>query len=393
MTQQKILNRDFILACTAQFTFSAVYYIYIPTLPIYLSRLGSSKSEIGVLIGIFGVSSLVLRPFVGKALSKIPERNFMMAGALLFAITSLAYLIVPPFWPFLIARVIQGIGLAFFYTASFTLVANISPEGHRGQSLSYFLLAFNIALALAPYFGMLIINQVDFTLLFLVSLGISLCSFFTASKIRKMQGVPLEDPSIRDQPFLSREALPPSIMVFVIMVIWGTLATFFPLYSVSCGVTNPGLFFAAYAIVLILARALGGKILDLYSREKVMWPCLSSFIIAMIILSFSKTLAMFILVSIIWGFANAFAYPALVAFLLDLAGDSRGPAMGTFTAASDLGVGLGTVIMGIIVNLTNYQTMFLCLALLGFINLNYFYFLARKKMKIGIPVHESHSVE
>lgn len=145
--------------------------------------------------------------------------------------------------------------------------------------------------------------------------------------------------------------------------------------------------------MLILTRSLGAKILDLYSKEKVILLCLNSYIIAMIILSFSKTLPMFILVAIIWGLANAFTYPALVAFALDLVGGSRGPAMGTFTAASDLGVSLGAVVMGIILSLTNFPTMFLCLALISFINLSYFYFFARKKMKIGMPIYESSAVK
>jgi MFS family permease len=132
--------------------------------------------------------------------------------------------------------------------------------------------------------------------------------------------------------------------------------------------------------MLILGRALGGKILDLYSREKVIFPCLITYIIAMIILAFSKTLPMFILVGGIWGIGMAFLFPALVAYTLDLAGSSRGPAMGTFTAASDLGVGLGAVIMGIILRFTNYPTMFLCLALTGIINLNYFYFIVDRSM-------------
>jgi len=51
--------------------------------------------------------------------------------------------------------------------------------------------------------------------------------------------------------------------------------------------------------------------------------------------------------------------------------------MGTLTAVSDLGTGLGPVIMGIILRLTNYQMMFLCLALTGAINLGYFYFFMR----------------
>jgi predicted MFS family arabinose efflux permease len=53
--------------------------------------------------------------------------------------------------------------------------------------------------------------------------------------------------------------------------------------------------------------------------------------------------------------------------------------MGIFTAADDLGTGLGPVIMGIILRLTSYPIMFLCLALTGVINLNYFLFFVRKK--------------
>jgi len=75
MTFQKILTRDFILCFLAQFAFTSVFHILIPTLPIYLSRLGSSEVEIGVLIGIFSFSSLLLRPLVGRALIKILEKS------------------------------------------------------------------------------------------------------------------------------------------------------------------------------------------------------------------------------------------------------------------------------------------------------------------------------
>jgi hypothetical protein len=57
----------------------------------------------------------------------------------------------------------------------------------------------------------------------------------------------------------------------------------------------------------------------------------------MAILAFSKTLPMFILVAVIWGIGNAFLVPTLVAYTIDLAGLSRGPAMGTFTALADFG--------------------------------------------------------
>jgi MFS family permease len=376
---QKILTRDFVLAFFAQFAFSFVFSLLIPTLPIYLSRVGSTEVEIGILIGILGFSSLVLRPFVGRALLKIPEKNFMIAGALLFTLTSVAYLLAPPFWPFLIVRILQGIGFAFFSTASYTLVANISPEAHRGQSLSYFYLAFNISAALAPPFGMFLINHFRFTLLFLVCTGLSLCSLFITNQLGKRQGAPLQGSSIEDGFFLSRKALTPSIIGSFSLFMWGALAAFFPLYAINHGVANPGLFFTTIAIVLILSRVLGGKILDLYSKERIILPCLFTYIISMIILAFSKTLPMFILVAVIWGIGHAFLIPALIVYTLDRVDSSPGPAMGTFYAIIDLGWSLGPVIMGIIIYTASYPIMFLCLALTGIINLNYFYFFVRKK--------------
>jgi MFS family permease len=378
-TIRKIITRDFILASFIQFSLSFVFFILVPTLPIYLSKLGSDEVEIGVLIGILAASSLVLRPFAGRALLEIPEKNFLIAGTFLYAVTSAAYIFSPPFWPFLIVRVFHGVGLAFSSTALFTLIANISPEAHRGQSLSYFFLAYNLSSALAPPLGMFLINRFSFTLLFLVCLGLSLCSLFVTSQLGKREITPLEDSTIEDGFYLSRKAFAPSIINFFFFFILGALYAFFPLYSVSHRVANPGIFFSTIAVMLILGRVFGGKILDLYSRERIILPCLIIFIISMVILAFSRTLPMFVLVAVIWGVGNAFFFPSLVAYVLDRVGSSRGPAMGTFTVISDLGTCLGPVIMGIVLHFTNYQIMFLCLALIGIINLNYFCFFVRKK--------------
>jgi len=376
---QKILTRDFVLCFLAQIAFTFVFNILIPTLPIYLSRLGSTEVEIGILIGIFTVSAFLLRPFIGRALLKTPEKNFMIIGALLYIFISVAYIFAPPFWPFLIVRLIQGIGFAFFHTATITLIANISPEIHRGKSLGYFTLASNVSAALAPSLGMFLINHFSFTILFLVCLGLSLSSLFITHLLGRRQVAPFQVSSIEDGLLISRKALSPSIVHSFALFTWGGLATFFPLYAINHGMANPGLFFTTTAIMLFLGRVLGGKILDLYSREKVILPCLISIIIAMIILAFSKTLPMFILVAVIWGIGFTFLTPSLIAFALDRVGSSPGPAMGTFTAISDLGMSTGPMIMGVILHSTSYPVMFLCLALIGFINLNYFYFFLRKK--------------
>jgi MFS family permease len=381
MTMQKILTRDFVLNFLAQFAFSFVSFILIPTIPVYLSRFEAKAGEIGFLVGVLSVSSLIPRPFIGRALLRIPERKFMMAGAVLYTLSSIAYLAAPPFWPFLTVRVLQGVGLAFFSTASVALIANITSENRRGQIISYYFLSFNFAFALAPYFGMLLINQFSFTVLFLVCTALSLSTLFITLKLRKTQGIPIENESIQNQPFFSREVLTSAIMAFLLNVIWGALGAFFPLYALRHGVSNPGIFFAFVAITLILGRSLGGRILDIYRREKVITPCLIVVILSIVILTFSTTLPMFILVAIIFGTGWAFLYPSLVVYAVENSGSARGPAMGTFTALADLGAGIGPMIMGLILEWTNYPVMFIFLALIGAINFLYFYYTIRKKRK------------
>jgi MFS family permease len=379
ITQPKILSRGFILCFFAQFTFQAVFTILVPTLPIYISRFQAKEAEIGVLIGVFSFSSLILRPFVGKALLNIPEKKFMIAGTVLYVFSSAAYLLAPPFWPLLAVRIFQGIGLALFNTAVFTLVANIAPEVHRGQLTSYFYLSGNLAYALGPYFGMVLINRYDFIVLFLACTGLSLCALFITMKLDRRDVLPVENQTFKLQNLLSREALPPSIIAFMLHVIWGAVTAFFPLYALRNGVSNPGIFFVFTAMTLILSRAFGGKILDIYDRKKVAIPCLTTIIISLTILTFSTTLPMFILVAVGMGIGWALLVPSLLMYVIENAGSARGPAMGTYTGLADLGTGVGPMIMGIILQWTNYTIMFFCLTLIGVINLLYFYFAIWKK--------------
>jgi len=381
MTLPKIVSRDFILSFLTQFFFSSVFCILIPAIPIYLLRFGAKEGEIGFLIGIFSVSSLILRPFVGKALLAVPERNFMIAGALIYVFSCLAYLIAPPFWPLMIVRAIHGIGLAFFATASFTLLANITPEAHRGRLISYFYLSYNIAFALGPYLGMILINQFNFVTLFLVCTGLSILSLYLALKLSKRESTPLEQITPRGQSFLSREALPPAVIAFMLNFIWGTLCAFFPLYALKHGISNPGTFFIFLALALMAGRIFGGRVLDSHNRGKVIKLCLTIIIIALVILPFANNLGMFILIAIMLGTGWAFLYPFLTIHIIEHAGLARGPAMATFTALGDLGAGLGPMIMGIVLQRTSYPIMFTCLILTGIANFSFFYFAIAKNVR------------
>jgi predicted MFS family arabinose efflux permease len=377
---RNIMTRDFVLGFFAFFFSLVAYFALYPTLPIFLVRLGSNDREIGALIGILGVSSLVSRFLVGGALTRLSGKSVMMFGALLFALTLIASIVIRPFWPFLTLRFLQGITYACVSTAAFACIISILPSVYRGQGLGYFLLAPSFALATGPSFGMFLVNHYNFTVLFFTCTALSLCSFFFSWKMKGQEAAKPDDTaSTHNALFFEWKIIAPAITNSMQFFVWGAFVAFFPLYAIQCGVENPGYFFTANAVMLIAGRILGGKILETYNKERIILTFLLTATVAMIILSFSKTLSMFILVGMLWGTGAAFLTPTFLAYALDYSGSSGGPAVGTYQAFQDLGMTLGPMVMGIIIPFTGYRVMFLYLALICLIDVMYFQFYVRKR--------------
>jgi MFS family permease len=160
---------------------------------------------------------------------------------------------------------------------------------------------------------------------------------------------------------------------------WGTIIAFLPLYAVQRGIANPGIFFSASAIMIMMGRALGGRVLSAFSQEKIILTFTFAGMVALIILFFTKTLFTFIFVGLLWGAGISFPIPVSMAYALDYAGSSSGTAVGTLRAISDLGLALGPIVMGMILPLTGYRALFLCLAFPCLVSLGYFQLYVRKK--------------
>jgi MFS family permease len=381
-TKRNILTRDFALGFLAYFSFLFACFILIPTLPVYLASLESNEAEIGTLVGIYSVSSLVSRLLAGGALSRYSEKRIIIFSALLFAITFPACIIFRPFWPFFVVRLFQGVAYACFDTAVFALVVKVTPMAYLGRVLGYLMVAPGLAMVMAPSFGMFLVNQFSFTILFLICMGISLCSLLFSGTLKRPEMV-RPDTATHNTFFLERKIIVPAMSAFCYAFVLGSIMVFFSLYAIQCGVTNPGYFFSASAVMTIAGRALGGKLLDAWSKEKIILTFTFTSMVAMIVLSFSRTLPMFIFVGLLWGTGVAFIFPVSMAYAFDYAGSSGGTAVGTFRALMDLGMALGPMVVGLIIPLTGYRAMFLCLAFICLINLTYFQFYVRKRGNVS----------
>jgi MFS family permease len=365
------------------FVFLFAYFTLIPTLPIYLESLGAHEGEIGVLVGIYSVSSLVSRLLAGGALTRYSEKWVMIIAALLFAVSFLGCITLHPFWPFLALRLFQGVAYAFFDTAVFALIVQITPSEYRGHSLSYLMLAPGIATVIAPSFGMFLANYSGFTVLFVFCVVLSSCASLISATL-KGGGIAWTDaakPKGNNPFFIETKIIVPAISAFFYYFVLGSVMAFLSLYAIQRGMKNPGYFFSAAAVMTIVGRSLGGKLLDAWSKERTIITFTITSMISVVLLSFSNSLFMFILVGLLWGTGVAFVFPVTIAYAFEYAGSSGGTAVGTFRVLTDLGFAAGPMVMGTIIPVTGYPVMFLCLALVCLVNLCYFQFFVRKRRR------------
>ena len=312
-TRKTLFTRDFVLVFLAYFAFVAANHAFMPALPIYLTRLGSNERQVGVLVGIMGIAALVSRLFVGGFLRKHSKKSAMIFGAVLFAITFIAAIVLRSFWPFFAVRVFQGIAFASLHTAAFAYCVSIVPPAYWGQGIAYFMLAPNLAMAFAAPFGIFLMNRHGSSIFFLTLASLSLCSFFLSWKVKERKTIitPEHITQTRSTFLIEWKIIAPAITNSLQFFVLGAFVAFFPLYAIQCGVENPGYFFTANAVMLIAGRILGGKILETYNKEKIILTFLLTATVAMVILSFSKTLSMFIFVGMLWGTGAAFLTPCI----------------------------------------------------------------------------------
>lgn len=381
-----VLVRDYVLSFFAFFGFLCAFQSLTPTFPLYLAALGANAREIGVLVGTIGFASLISRFLVGRVLVRYPERSVMLGGAGLFALTFFALIAFRPFWPYLVIRLLQGIAFASLDTAAIAYAVRIIPEEYRARGIGYFLLATSLASALASASSVFMANSFGFTVVFLSCAALSLCAFLLSWSLRRQTARSVKELPAKASHFFEPGIIAPAVVSFMFFFSWSGVSAFFPLYSIACGVANPGLFFSASAVMIVTVRIIGGRIFEMYSREKIITVSLVVVATALGTLSFSRSLPMFLLVGALLGAAVAFLVPVVMAYALAYAGVSNGSAVATYQASMDLGLAVGPAVVGIIVPFIGYQATFLCLAFTCLVNLCYFQLYLKRKGRAALAV-------
>src|SRR4051812_36073235 len=140
----------FWLAWIATLLFFVGFYALLVPLPRYLAEIGLPDWQIGVILGAFGVASVIGRPFSGVSVDRVGPRPVLLFGAVSFIVGAAAVPFVTQ--PLLLGalRLAQAAGYVAFTTAGTALVIELTPEARRGRQMALFGAAANAAITISP---------------------------------------------------------------------------------------------------------------------------------------------------------------------------------------------------------------------------------------------------
>ncbi|MGH3115909.1 MAG: MFS transporter [Gaiellales bacterium] len=365
--RSRLLSPAFVMVFAATLLYFVSVGATIPVLPRFVSGpLHGSNAEVGLVLGIFSATAVVLRPVAGRIGDRRGRRLLIVTGALLAAGAMTFYGRAGSVLPLVGLRLLNGAGEAFFFTGAATAVTDIAPPQRRGEALSLFSVALYLGLALGPLVGEALLAASGFGVSFLVAASIGAAAAAVGLGVRDTRRGG-EAPQGR---LIHAAALLPGVVVAT--SIWGFagFSSFVPLHALAIGLTGSGLLFGLFSLIVVAVRTVGARIPDVLGARRTASISLAISGAALFAMSaWTSGLGLYVTTALL-GLGQSLAFPALMSLAVaGVPASDRGAAVGTFTAFVDVAFGAGPLSLGIVAELSGYRGVFFASALVSVLGL------------------------
>jgi MFS family permease len=385
---QSIWTPAFALLCTAQFLGYAQNSILQPTFPLYVTQLGGSPFIVGLVLGCFAVTSIILRPVIGHWADRWNEAGVMISG-LLFMGASLLFCFFPLIETTMLANGLRGIGWAGLNAAGYTLLASSAPEARRGEASGYYSGVQGSATILFPAVALWLIYAPfgGFRVVFGVAVALAIMGAAVGALMTRCIPRVVHRPQFHDSNpwwrelfnFVDRDILPPSVMLFCLNLSFPAVSAFIVLYAREIGVEHFGWYFVVTGTTSLFARPLLGRASDKIGRSRSMAAGFIAQTTALVLLITVSNLLGMIISGILYMLGNAIGSSTTLALALERANPQRrGKSMAAFSVAYPLSYGVGSLLIGSAVEILGYIGMFLFAAALAALGLAFAWLNAAK---------------
>jgi MFS family permease len=341
----------------------------LPVLPRYVhGPLDSDNIAVGVVIGSYAITGLLLRPFAGRLADRRGRRPTVLIGSLAVAGAGFLYMLPLGVPGLVAARLTLGAGEGTVFTAGSAWIVDLAPPERRGRVIGLYGLAVWSGLSVGPLVGELLLHASGYTLVWVFAGVAPLCGALIATRLPEPfhPGAPAEH---EHHPLIAREAIRPGAALALASIGYATVAAFVVLHLDARGVGHGATVFGAFATMVVLTRLIGGDLPDRIGPARVATAAAVVEAIGLTTIAVAQTLGVALAGALAMGAAFSLLYPSLSLIVVDRVPETRrGAALGTFTAFFDAGVGLGAPLAGLAAVLAGYEGAFLFAAAVALVS-------------------------
>jgi len=328
-----LLSRNFVLLWLANFLHWSLYGFQI-VLPKYIKHQGGLEDDIGIIMAAFTAVSVAVLLGASLALFAAPWPGTM-------------WLILP--------RLLQGLSLALFATASSVFMAAELPPDLMAAGMSYFLLSGMASGAFAPRLAEWVAQRFGYQNLFLLLAAACLLLMALLAGLREPKRSAARAPE-REQE--QRGAWRHPLLWLLVAVSFGygagriPLQNFLPTYGLERGLENVGSFFLFHTIGGLAVRILLVPHADRWGYHSMLVGSLLLDAAAVYGLTYVGTYPDLYAAGFAAGAAHGAYGPMMSAYIARYFGRARrGVAFALVASARDIGqsggsVGFGYLIVG-----------------------------------------------
>lgn len=341
-------------------------------IPLKGEAWGASNTQIGLIMGSYLFTTMFFRPWAGQKIQKYGPVKVLRAILIINGLALILYTFTGPIG-YLAARILQGMSTAFFSMALQIGIIDALPEEDRSQGISLYSLFSYIPGIIGPL-AAIGIWQGEMESFAYVMIGIVAVTGLVGYSVKwDGKGEPLNKGSGIDtfrsyaelirNPHLFKSGM----IMLISSIVFGAVTTFIPLYAMELRGTSAGIYLMIQAATVVMSRFVLRKRIPSDGRWHGSFMMMTMLILMVASLSVASSpitgVVPFYMGAVLMGVAQALVYPTLTTYLsFVLPRDQRNVLLGLFIATADLGVSMGSVLMGPLADFFSYSIMYVICA-------------------------------
>ncbi len=369
--------------------------ILAPSIPVFARTFGVSALAASSVISVFALVRFISSPAAGAMVNRFSERSVLATGLIIVSVSSLAAGFSQNFAQLIILRGIGGLGSTMFTVSALSLLLRTVSADQRGRATSAYQSGFLFGGIAGPLVGGLVVAfsiRAPF-FVYSVTLGIAAIVtlvFLSPSRLREKENI-VSDGEAEVLETLGQALRHPAyraaisvnfITGFVSLGLRMAIVPLFVTEGLKRGATWSGIGFLIAAAVQAVLLLPAGRMADTQGRRKALIIGSIALAAGMLTISISDYaanalgtasivgLVLFLVALGTQGAGSAFLSSAPAAVVGDIVGGKRGGiVVSTFQMTSDLGIVIGPLVAGLLVDLLDFDWAFIVATALCLVSL------------------------